>query len=626
MFRRLDEGLPEDAEQVGSFKDLGFFVTETGHIRNIERPHEDFYYFHTTNERFNEVRCESLHACTRRKVLNRLAKLDVYPIFLPSLSTSKPQSGPYVPILATPPKTLKTKKRVFIVVNDTYQDLGIWSYRSLVREAGLEGGSAISLVRELLQRSVPDSVLHGADGDGTERRGADGQATTNGDGGGFEHGKKDESGPKAKEKVTMLHQDAPGIIILNPGQLLYSPSMHKAMTRASWHGRPRKSAVHPPVLIDQEHNTVPGNRNPSEHVQFVFENIVKNPEFVSSDAELYVVALGGSSEVLTEYLGTEKTGLANERFAAVAFTMTHAAALVDDNHPIAPFLAKRSRIWITSQAPVGYCLNVPKILKPSDPTQEPTIDVKDHATTPVEDVTVSAPTFSAGWQVHSENIFSYTHKHILDWLEAVAVRSFGYNNAHEGLTVQWTIADVEALDKENARQAAEEEARMKESKDCNVDKDKCKEEEPLIAKPGDVFTAAGMVPAGETKPKLLGVKINQQEIDETVKEVMKSEKEVEKVQAPESQPKFKRASATKVKIAGVEVDRDLAAKAGFGRLAGAEGCEGGNGTGEDILDVVEAQMKGLSVNHTTKNGMDGGETELAKSKQKLKVEDVVEAK
>lgn len=75
------------------------------------------------------------------------------------------------------------------------------------------------------------------------------------------------------------------------------------MTMRSWDALPRKSISHEMIKIDEEENRVPRHRNPQEHIKSVFEAVLCNPERVSADAEVYMIATEDGTEQLLKVLG-----------------------------------------------------------------------------------------------------------------------------------------------------------------------------------------------------------------------------------------------------------------------------------------------------------------------------------
>ena len=171
---------------------------------------------------------------------------DLVQFYLPQMTTTKP-TEPHVPILTTPLDLLRSKRRVLVILNEPLQDLGVWAWRVVADEGGMVFGTALGLAREL---------------------------------------------KKCKD-------EAPGLIVANPGQLLYSHKYARAVTYTSWDSMPRKSGVHPRPRIHPQHNLIPGNKTPEEHARFVLDNVVFNPDLVAKDAEIYAVGLGiGANEVI----------------------------------------------------------------------------------------------------------------------------------------------------------------------------------------------------------------------------------------------------------------------------------------------------------------------------------------
>jgi hypothetical protein len=188
-------------------------------------------------------------ACIGEEIKKRMATLDMPELYLPQMTTDKPKIN-HVPIYANSKDKLRAKSRVIIVINGQNQEFGCWSFRSIFGEPGIEGGSSVSLAREILGK------------------------------------------------------DDVGLVILNPSQLIYSHSMNRSLSLSSWRDRHRKSAVHPQHGVDEVQNRVPGNESPQSHIRFVFEKILSNPEFVDPEAKIDVVGLLDGANDMLEFLNT----------------------------------------------------------------------------------------------------------------------------------------------------------------------------------------------------------------------------------------------------------------------------------------------------------------------------------
>lgn len=254
----------------------------------IEAPEKAYVFRCTNNERVNEVRREamqgktsnscriktdSITACQREESEKRLAALGVTRLYFPALSTTKPV-GPHIPILASPPEILKKRKRVIVLINDSLQDLGILAYRQLHGELGVNGGSIVNFVKEVIKHSDIDATSKFEDI--------------------FEDGRGVED-----------DNDIPAIVAMNTGQLLYSYKHNQAMTLRSWSAMPRKSIVHDMIRIHEEENHVEGHRSPKDHIKSVFDNILCNSDRVASGAEVYVIAIENGTENLLNLLADD---------------------------------------------------------------------------------------------------------------------------------------------------------------------------------------------------------------------------------------------------------------------------------------------------------------------------------
>ncbi|KAJ8109211.1 hypothetical protein OPT61_g7628 [Boeremia exigua] len=354
MFRRKEDTIAPDAAYPANLKELGL-----GHIRMIDAPEKPFVFHSTNIERHNEVRNEALHACSRVEVIERLSKLGVKQLYFPQLSTTKP-NGPHVPILAPSLDVLKTRKRIVVIVNDTLQDLGILAYRQLQRELGLNGGSVINFAKEMVKRSVLNN-----DKDAVE------------------------TNPEIFEDGAGVRNDheAPGLVVLNTGQLLYSHKFNRAMTTRSWTALPRKSIAHDHIKIHEE-NYVEGHRNPAQHIKSVFDHLLCNPDRVSPEAEVYVIAIeGGASHVMDLFKADFARYGARVSAMAMVHTLVENAEATDPS--LKAFLHQRTRQWKYTDLSLTptQCSELPddyscKDLKPTIPKDARTIRWNEELSNP----------------------------------------------------------------------------------------------------------------------------------------------------------------------------------------------------------------------------------------------------
>lgn len=216
----------------------------TGITRSSGRPctvcdaHRFFLIYHLISKTL---------VCLRQIVLDRLKDLGVPTLRLP-LGT--PPDKPHIPILAS--ANLSQKDRVIIVFNEAVQDLGIWAYR-------------------LVSKAAPGSITHGS---------------------AVEFVKALEN-----YQASATDPSPPGVIIANLGQLLWWRKGKQAVSFVTWDALPRKTAVHGSVRIDDVKNRVPGNENWRNHVEYIFNEVVK--KMVKDDAKIDIIGLSdGGSEVL----------------------------------------------------------------------------------------------------------------------------------------------------------------------------------------------------------------------------------------------------------------------------------------------------------------------------------------
>ncbi|KAK5020235.1 hypothetical protein LTR60_000706 [Cryomyces antarcticus] len=326
MFRRRLEGLPKDPVFDADLTKLGFECTPSGQFVKINEPEKFFDFFFTDNAKWNEVRKEAFHACVRRELYQRLATANIRPLYLPQLSLERPVQEPHVPILVSTPGVFP--KHVVVIVNEHIQDLAIWSYRILCRQGGINDGSAVGFVDHLRSVFKGEEVLV-------------------------------DSPTSTGTSKTPNAQSDPGVIILNPGQLLYSHRFNRALTYASWQAFPRESAVHETPRIHPEHNTVPGNRKSEEHIKFVFDKVLNNAKYVDPEAQLYILGIADGGDSVVELLNAEWPKYCS-RIAAIALTQPTSTSSTITDPAFASFLAQNAKSWMVSPEPFNTLLQKPE--------------------------------------------------------------------------------------------------------------------------------------------------------------------------------------------------------------------------------------------------------------------------
>ena len=156
MFVHTGENLPHDATFAADLAKLGYKVDDKKQIVSIEHAHH-FIYYHTSNARTNEERKEAMHDCARGMVKGGLAELGVVQVILGGekgreilgVGAKEKPKVKNLPILMTAPEELKKKQDVIVVIGEPSEDLGVWAWRHLLGNGGIEGGSAIGLVKKL---------------------------------------------------------------------------------------------------------------------------------------------------------------------------------------------------------------------------------------------------------------------------------------------------------------------------------------------------------------------------------------------------------------------------------------------------------------------------------------------
>ncbi len=106
-----------------------------------------------------------------------------------------------------------------------------------------------------------------------------------------------------KQKSSATDPSSPGIVLTNAGELWWWPEGKRGLSPLTRHGIPMSSAVHYGRRYDPKQNSIPENRCPAEHVQYIFEKAL--PAMVSSTAKIDVIAVGDVAEDVERYLDND---------------------------------------------------------------------------------------------------------------------------------------------------------------------------------------------------------------------------------------------------------------------------------------------------------------------------------
>jgi hypothetical protein len=273
-------------------------------------------------------------ACIRKFVLKRLQELGLEILRLPVGATEQDK---HIPILVS--ADLADKHRIIVLFPERDQDLGIFSYRTIGNE-NISRGSAIDFV-SLIMNGVASS-----------------------------------SG-----------QEIPGIVIANPGQLLWYRGGGRAVSRTQWANLPRESAVAGPFRVDEVKNKVSGNEDFKAHVKYVFENVIN--EILHKDARIDVIGLEWPGQASVMYLAAnwEKYG---PRVRGICLASPQHDPREFENADFIDFISERGRAYFVSSFPVGTL-----------------IDGRED---------FGCECYASGEEMYPENIIVKATEHMLTWL------------------------------------------------------------------------------------------------------------------------------------------------------------------------------------------------------------------
>jgi hypothetical protein len=328
-FRRTSTNLPKDVEFPADLTQLGFKVNADGRIVEIHNAKEFFKFEKYGKYDTNQRRYNAMHQAVRAKAHEILASMGISPVYIDLTDDvrshhvgGKKPVAPSMKILASPGFSQFDDKELYLIIGDSKQDLGIWSRKTVLTEGGINHGSAIGLVAALRDIAQPTKVTNS---------------------------------PLPKDKES----DLPGVIILNPGELLYSHKDKDNMSAATWHDRQREHAFAHQYKITEEHNLLRGHQTPGMHAKLFLREFLK--PIVGYRTRMRIITIGDASEAVLDCLNRDfKAAEDNDDLLVTKF----AIAMIQPTHNVdivtAPalqkLLANHGRIWEAHSSPKGTLL------------------------------------------------------------------------------------------------------------------------------------------------------------------------------------------------------------------------------------------------------------------------------
>lgn len=95
--------------------------------------------------------------------------------------------------------------------------------------------------------------------------------------------------------VDFAFKNGYSVVILSPAETVWDPETRRAMTHLSWKAKDKKTATLDPIK-----NTIPCSETPEEHVEYVFNRILKDR--APKDVEIDVIACGFTAYAITKFL------------------------------------------------------------------------------------------------------------------------------------------------------------------------------------------------------------------------------------------------------------------------------------------------------------------------------------
>ncbi|KAJ5574192.1 uncharacterized protein N7459_008619 [Penicillium hispanicum] len=300
MFVYRDRDLPPDPGFPSDLGKLGYTINDSDQIRQTANPKEGFKYKINRNDRYNIKNREAMNDCIRTIVLQRLQESGLQIMRLPVGRTAK---EPHVPILVS--EGIHHSSRIVAVFGEPIQDLGIWAYRSANTD-GINIGSAVNFTKAVL-------------GEGEQKTGS-------------------------------------VLVVGNTGQLLWHCESSSAVTQQSWLAAPRPYGTWGQPTLTWR-NKIPSNNDWSEHVECVFEHVIRPNLGPKTRVDVIGVSEGGRGAIqyLKKYWHIWQpyiSGICLGDPLQTTYQDLDMGTLADPRS-FTSFVSSRCRGYVLSEAPVG---------------------------------------------------------------------------------------------------------------------------------------------------------------------------------------------------------------------------------------------------------------------------------
>ncbi|QIW99321.1 hypothetical protein AMS68_004839 [Peltaster fructicola] len=339
MFATRTAHLGTERPLPADFDALSLQVNEQGQITKQDST-EPFKYRISKHQRIVTLHLEATLKAIRNYIADRLAKHDIAPIFLDAelgISRVVP-SKPHVPIFTSDLDRLRTKNAVIILCGEHDQEPTILTKLGVTGELGIDRGSILSVVAHLCAwRHIKDLQAGG-------------------------HAISYASVTSGAFDTVLGEETTPGLIVLNPGQRIYSYQHNMTFTQDSWLARPMSSTQRKPFGINLELNFVQHHRTADEHVETFFRFVL--PQLVNPEAKICLIGIhNGAQSILTAldklFLQEPSHPLARQLAKTTLIASSHTHEDIQ-SEVLLNHLATSAIAWQLDESPKGTALGKPE--------------------------------------------------------------------------------------------------------------------------------------------------------------------------------------------------------------------------------------------------------------------------
>lgn len=165
--------------------------------------------------------------------------------------------------------------------------------------------------------------------------------------------------PDMVKKSDVPESSLPGMVVCNPGELIWSNINQECTSAATWYDQKRETGFSDQYHATDKHNQIPEHEDPERHVASCLRAYLMY--IAGPKTRVNIITIGDGSANVLGYLNTvyanekSKAKIANIQINIAMVAPTHNDDVVTEP-ALKQFLAKHGRIWESHSLPKGTLL------------------------------------------------------------------------------------------------------------------------------------------------------------------------------------------------------------------------------------------------------------------------------